>query len=316
MKKRRLYYICLVTKEFEERFRYYLSGYTFETNVYFPELIVSTNKPNGSIFIKGNISPHIPKKAISEKKYTDSNLTYIYRKNIGHIAIWNKHDFEITPSNEFSHEYIRMLILGSIAMLFISSFGNLSLHAACIIFNNKAVLIAGDSGKGKSSLAAYFHLKNYLVFSDDVTNIQIVDNVPYALPSVPRIKLSKEGLNLIGKSPNGLLKIPAFVEKFSLPLGEINQETKYQISHIIFPDFTDTDFNIIPIVGSKKLNMLNKNIYRKNLALKSNLFNHLPNVLFTTASKVEMNYFVRKKDKNKLFESFEFIENQLLALTQ
>jgi hypothetical protein len=316
VKNRRLYYICLVAQEFEKRFRYYLSGYTFETNVYFPELIASTNKPNGSIFIKGNVSPLIPKKAILEKKYADSNLNYIFRKNIGHIAIWNKHDFEITPTTEFSDEYIRMLILGSIAMLFISSFGNLSLHAACIIINNKAVLIAGDSGKGKSSLAAYFHLKNYIVFSDDVTNIQLIENIPFALPSVPRIKLSKEGLYLIGKSSNGLLPIPAIVQKFSLPLGEINQETKYQISHIIFPDFTDTDFNLVPIIGSKKLNLLNNNIYRKHIALRSKLFNHIPTVLFATASKVDMNYFHRKKDKTKLFNSFEYIEQKLLALTE
>ncbi len=305
-----------MAKEFEKRYKYYLSGYTFETNIYFPELIESSNDTNGFILVTNKLSSDIPEKAILEKKYSDENLKYFYKKNIGHVAIWNNHYFEITPTSIWSDEYLRMLILGSISMLFVTSFGNLSLHAACIIINNKAILIAGDSGKGKSSLAAFFYLKNYIVLSDDVTNIQLIEGIPFALPSVPRIKLSKEGLKLIGKSSKGLLTIPAAVEKFSLPIDNINQEIKVQISHIIFPDFGDTEFKISPIVGSGKINLLNNNIYRKHLALRTTLFNHIPNMLFLTASKVEMNYFVRKKDKNKLFESFEFIENQLLALTQ
>ncbi len=297
-------------------FKYYLSGLTIETNFELPELIESFENADGTIYITDNISDNIPLEAIKEKKYSDESLDYIFNKHIGHIAIWNNKKIELTPNFQKDDAYLRMVILGTISMLFVNSFGYISMHAACVIVNNQAILFCGDSGIGKSSIATYFYHKGYTVFSDDVTNIKISeDNIPIAYPSVPRIKLSKEALKQIGKSHIGLSTIPSFTTKYSLPINKENYKQKYKITHIVYPKFTENKLSINQIHGRDKLQLLAYNIYRKGIGKKLRLFNHRPKSIFTLAINSKMMCFVREKNKSKMNDSFKYLEDYLVEVT-
>jgi hypothetical protein len=302
----------------EKKYAYHLSGYTFETNVEFPELISSKEKINGSIFINSDINEKVPLEALNEKSYynKDLNLSCINNPLLGFISIWNKKDIEMTPPPNKDDEYIRMMVLGSVSMLLSNCFGNLSLHAASVVINNRAVVFCAKSGKGKSSLAAYFHSQGYEVLSDDVTNIYInEEGEAIALPSVPRIKLSKQGLKRIGKSHDGLDCIPAKTVKYSLPLKSNNQKSEFPISHIFFLEFSENLSNeeIIEITGLNKLVEIKKHIYRSKLGAKLPLFKHKSNIIFNLISKVEMNHFIRSADTSIMLKSLQFIENKIIA---
>lgn len=301
----------------EQSYTYYLSGYTFETNVFFPELISSTEKINGSIFVHDEVNEKVPADALMKGDYYNEEIKLSCIKNelLGFIAIWNNKNIEVTPPPNKDIAYIRMLILGSISMLLSNCLGNLSLHAASIVINNKAILFCAKTGRGKSSLAAYFYSKGYTVLSDDVTNIYKNETGEImALPSVPRIKLAKEALQRIGKSHQGLLPIPARIKKYSLPMENIDQTAQFPISHIIFPEFNEhlNHNEMINVKGHAKLMEIKKHIYRPKLGASLPLFKHKNDILFNLISKVEMHHFIRPSDVSKMDQSLEFIENKII----
>lgn len=49
-------------------------------------------------------------------------------------------------------------------------------HASCVAFENRAALILGQSGSGKSALALRLMALGAMLVSDDQSDIQIVDN--------------------------------------------------------------------------------------------------------------------------------------------
>ncbi len=305
----------------EKKYAYHLSGYTFETNVEFPELISSKEKINGSITITKSIDHKVPKEALKTPVYRneEQNLVCINHDNLGFIAIWNNRDIEMTPLIKNDEAYIRMIILGSLSMLLSNCLGNFSLHAASIVINNKAVLFCAKTGKGKSSLAAYFYAKGYTVLADDVTNIYVNKfGKATALPSVPRIKLSKDALQRIGKSPEGLDIIPANILKYSFPMKNMDQSSEYPISHIYFPEFNDNlNINeIIELKGSNRLKEITRHIYRAKMGALLPTFKLNANVLLNLISTVEMNYFNRSSKVQCMQESLKFIEKRILEINK
>lgn len=295
-------------------YKYKLSGYTFETNVHLPELMVSEENSQGNIIVRKDVSDRIPVEALNRKSisYPELNLICINSDSIGFLAIWDKHHIEFTPNFQVNDAFLRMVLLGSVSMLLANSFQLLSLHAACVVVKDKAVLFCAKSGRGKSSLAAYFYSKGYVVLADDVINVQLMDSGKlYAFPSVPRIKLSEEALIKIGKTKEGLLAIPAAATKYSLPMDFSLLKEKYEISEVIFPEFEGEENSFEVLKGMEKLRELTKHIYRYRLGIRSGIFDHRRSILFAMASQLEMKFFFRSSENTKMNESLKFIESML-----
>lgn len=284
--------------------------------------MVSEENSQGNIIVRKDVSDRIPVEALTRKSisYPELNLTCINSDSIGFLAIWDKHYIEFTPNFQthvsanwrINDAFLRMVLLGSVSMLLANSFQLLSLHAACVVVNDKAVLFCAKSGRGKSSLAAYFYSKGYVVLADDVINVQLMDSGKlYAFPSVPRIKLSEEALIKIGKTKEGLLAIPAAVTKYSLPMDFSSLKEKYEISEVIFPEFEGEENSFEVLKGMEKLRELTKHIYRYRLGIRSGIFDHRRSILFAMASQLEMNFFFRSSENKKMNESLEYIKSIL-----
>lgn len=67
-----------------------------------------------------------------------------------------------------------------------------TLHATSVVIGGKAIAILGDSGYGKSTLAAAFVREGYPLLTDDVLVSEFVQAGVLALPSLPRLKLAPE----------------------------------------------------------------------------------------------------------------------------
>ncbi len=216
--------------------------------------------------------------------------------------------------NEPDEATLRMLLLGSASMVLATVLGYVSFHAACVIINNKAVLFCGKSGKGKSSLAVYFHSKGYTVLSDDVTNIKLSETgelIAYA--SVPRAKLSETVLQRMGKSKEGLTLIPTKNKKYSLPLS-LPSQTNYPVSGVVFPEFYSGENKIEPIKGTGKLKELVRHLYRNRTARLLNLAENKNRVLFTMVLKLNMYYYKRCQAEEAMQDSLLFVEKELTKL--
>jgi hypothetical protein len=108
---------------------------------------------------------------------------------------------------------LRLSILGPVFALLLHQRGQFVLHASAVESAGGAVVFAGRSGWGKSTLAAALHARGCGMLSDDVTAISLGAGHPTVLPGFPQFKLWPEVVISLGEAPESLPRLHPSFEK-------------------------------------------------------------------------------------------------------
>lgn len=115
---------------------------------------------------------------------------------------------------------IRLFLLGSAFGALLHQRGFWTLHASAVHTEKGAVLIAGNSGAGKSTTMQSLIQKGYQNLSDDVTAVYCEQGKLFALPSYPHSKIWDHTAKLINTDTSELRRIRPGIDKYSLPMYE------------------------------------------------------------------------------------------------
>lgn len=127
----------------------------------------------------------------------------------------------IDPALPLDASDIRVFLLGTVFAVLCYRRGLLPLHASCVRIGNAAVALAGQSGVGKSTLAALFIRRGHQVLADDVTVVDAAaPGGPRVLPAFPRLKLWDDAIKKIDIPTDRLERTRPGLEKFSVPITE------------------------------------------------------------------------------------------------
>ncbi|HSV88841.1 MAG TPA: hypothetical protein VLH61_09385 [Bacteroidales bacterium] len=102
--------------------------------------------------------------------------------------------------------------------------GMLHFHASSFVWRDKGILLFGQSGAGKSSLAAAFHMAGAIILSDDLSPIEFSDGAPYIIPIGYPVRLRPEILCQFNLKENQLKVANAFTGKVILNTGNIPEQ--------------------------------------------------------------------------------------------
>jgi len=83
----------------------------------------------------------------------------------------------------------RTYMFGHLLALALLIQGVETIHAACVMVEDRAVAFLGDSARGKSTLAAAFLKEGATLISDDFLVLRGMEGRYWAFPGLPRIKL-------------------------------------------------------------------------------------------------------------------------------
>lgn len=123
------------------------------------------------------------------------------------------------PKAGVSLESFRTHLLGPVLSFALVRQGIEPLHATVVVKDDNAFALLGDSGYGKSSLAAAFLSAGYRLLTDDLLILQEKRDGIIAFPGVPRIKLFPEVADrFLGGTARAKRMHPEF-EKLVIPLG-------------------------------------------------------------------------------------------------
>lgn len=146
-------------------------------------------------------------------------------------------------------------------------FGGIALHAAAVARNGRAVLIPGQSGAGKSSLAAWLFDKGFDYLTDELTVLAAdgtveglaralilkpdADRIVGGLPRIAPLRRTQAGANLIVRPQTG-------TPTANLP----------KCGLIVFPSFSpDTPIMVQPITAAQAcIRLMGCNVNARNLA--------------------------------------------------
>ncbi len=104
-----------------------------------------------------------------------------------------------------SEESFQVYLLGQAISFALVKSGLEPLHATCVVIDGIAIALLGDSGYGKSSLAACFLEAGHRLLTDDLLVAQEVSGGFQIHPGPPRIKLFPEmAQRFLGESVSGV----------------------------------------------------------------------------------------------------------------
>lgn len=248
--------------------RYLAFGLSIQSELEFPELVVSSHPPQVSIAVRRlppkyrQIIPH------GSAWYGDDECFLLVLEKIGRFLVQDGQKIFIDPSPQSRVEQLRVFLLGSCMGALLHQRGLLPLHASAIATEKGCVLFAGDKEAGKSTLAAVFTQRGYKLIADDICAIAIDANgLSFVQPSYPQLKIDRDWKNNLGFSQYSHLASPWFQNKIRIPVHQVfasNGVSIHRIYHLI--DSFVEGAEITPLSGKDAFLAIAQNTYRREFA--------------------------------------------------
>jgi len=107
-------------------------------------------------------------------------------------------------------------LLGPVLAYALRLRGTLALHASAVVDGERAWLIAGAPGAGKSTTAALFAREGATVITDDVAAIAWREGAPFVMPGYPRVRLCSDVAETFWGRADALpLLTPTWTKRFA-----------------------------------------------------------------------------------------------------
>jgi hypothetical protein len=162
---------------------------------------------------------------------------------------------------------VRLFLLGSCLGALLHQRGFLVLHAGAIRSEKGAVLFAGPSGNGKSTLLGAMLQRGYRMLSDDITALVLdAADRPTVLPGYPQTKLWADSADTLAQSTERLRRVRPDLDKFAQLTHDSFCDEPTPL-HAIYTLTTHNDpdggIRIDPIKGSGCFDAVRHNTYRE-----------------------------------------------------
>ncbi|MGG4218432.1 serine kinase [Paenibacillus jamilae] len=109
-------------------------------------------------------------------------------------AIRGGKEIEVSMLPGADPETVRLYVLGTCMGALLLQKRLLPIHGSAIVIEGRAYAFVGESGTGKSTLAAAFRQAGYQMVSDDVIAINVIASAAIVYPAYPQQKLGLESL--------------------------------------------------------------------------------------------------------------------------
>jgi hypothetical protein len=143
---------------------------------------------------------------------------------------WSGHfEFLVDPGGREIHyrafpgasvDSLQVYLLAQVLSFALLRRGAEPLHATTVVIDGRAVAFVGDSGSGKSSLAAAFLASGYPILTDDLLVLQEEAGLFVGLPGMPRLKLYPDVVDTLLPAMGPGIEMNRWTPKRILPLDE------------------------------------------------------------------------------------------------
>lgn len=184
---------------------------------------------------------------------------------IGTYCIFNGNLITYKPYQNADSYYVKIFITCSCMGAVMIQRNKLAIHGGTVEMNNKAVIVTGDKGAGKSSLTIGLRKKGYKFISDDIAAIDFKDNQIVVNPGAPFQKLCEDAAINMGYNIKDYFSFMSDEQiKYVIPAEEDYKKSDTELGAIFEIEKGDVSEVIIQeITSSNKLGKIIDNLYRR-----------------------------------------------------
>ena len=297
---------------------YCLAGLIIRCSIPLPELITTENPQNivDVCITEGDVPESLSASnpAASSENWFESHGNSFLLK-IPSIARYLVKDgssivFEkIGPGN---YQQVRQFLFGSAFGALFLQRQYLPLHACVLSKDNHTIAFAGDSGAGKSTMAAWFHQAGYDLISDDVCVFKFNgDKEPLMYSTYPRIKLCRDAMYNFDIRTDECQQDTIRSDKYHVSIEDRFHRGPAKLDHLFFLQYGENT-TIIPMSTGEAVHQLAVNTYRKEFIKIMKLQGvHLKNCT-EIAKNTNIQVLERPKDFSLMLENQLQIERYIL----
>ena len=296
--------------------KYSMAGLKIRSEFPLPELIALDFEGRPDVDIRISAVPEtLPNgvQAMPEAQVTPGAVLLTI-PDVGRYHVLAGEEIHVEPFAQAEEKDIRLFLLGSAFGAIHLQRGHFPLHASAVVIDGKAVAFAGDSGAGKSTMAAWMNAHGHPLLCDDVCVIQVnEDQAPMAFPAFPRMKLWKDALGKMERETGDLQRDYSRTDKYHLPVDKLFAGEPLPLSKILFLRYsTETAAaRIEDIPPSHAVPLLRNNTYRFQFISGLDLTEkHFRNCI-SIARNVPTHYLDRPRELSLMADCQRLLEEQL-----
>lgn len=253
---------------------YSVYGMRIESDIELPELYCVREEEQDSdvidIYIRlGKVPSHI-EAPIYKNPWKETAAKESLLRVMGIVSFYMSSGnlIIVEPENGIANEDIRVFLLFDALTALLYQRGIFILHGAGIVNQDKAIIIAGDSGSGKSEVALTYHDMGYGVICDEICAVSMVDGKAMLLPGIPCLNVCEVTLRRTDRKPSSYRPVRQAIHKYVFPLEYSDLlERPIEVSNIIFiKDSNSQELQYNELFGAKKFKQLVLSSRQKDLS--------------------------------------------------
>lgn len=188
------------------------------------------------------------------------------------------------------------------------------LHGSCVVFRNSATVFIGNSGAGKSSLAAGFTQYGAKILSDDMTRLELNTKTPFVYPGYPTHRLYKNTIDNLGIDMSGAAEIIGFNQKYLLnnDSRQIFLDENVTINAIVYIRPSEV-CNVQMVRESIKnsIRIIEGNIYNNRMIVDFDFISDYFDFILMTCEKIPIYTLQRPHDSFSIKEQVDVILREI-----
>ncbi|MDN4526744.1 aldolase [Fictibacillus fluitans] len=278
----------------EQAVSYFYKGFglKFKSDIPFPELFESIETSDYEVSISVGDLANIWKETgakLDRFNILDGNGVLFQVPDTAIFYVQDGRYITVSPYPNGNMDKIRLFLLGSCMGVILMQRGTIPLHGSAVVIQGEAYAIVGESGTGKSTLAAAFINKGYFLLTDDV--IPVVFSAlgsPVVMPTYPRQKLWQESLNQFNGSIEHYQSLYGRETKYAVPVDHAFSNEAIPLKGIIELKPPADFLQISPLNKLEKLQTLYNQTFRSLLLQRMGLLEWHFRIAAKIAEQVKM----------------------------
>lgn len=294
-----------------KRHKYKAFGLNLESDFIFDEMFRSDGESEVEL-IYGKTPDFLPYKTSGYIWYQgckDHMLMHI--RNVARYYISYGKSIVIEPLQNVRFDAVKLYLLSIAYVPLLMQRGIFPLHGSALDINNIGIIISGDPGAGKSTLALALNQKGYPLITDDISVLKESENGLSIICSYPQQRITENTASNLGIDTS-LLKRVEKSNRFYLPIEEdtLTENIPLKAFFEIMP-YDGEQVYLEEITGSKKLKTLIYNTYYYQLISSLEMSNEHFEFCSFLAKNINVYRIYRPRDEFTIDEQIKLLFNAI-----
>jgi hypothetical protein len=295
-------------------YRYLAYGLSLDSEIALPGLLAGPLGKPDVVIRYGEVPPSLPSPSALGVAWQDGpSRRLLSVVGVARYLIIDNREIVVEPEPNGRVEDIWVWLLGSILAALLYGRHILVLHASVVEYGDGAVLFAGRSGVGKSTLLAAMLMRGYSMLADDKTGIVVNENGGAdVLPGFPLVRLTEEATDMLSYPLDGSTVRPA-IKKYMLPVSRFRAVPAPLRAAYLLKTHNREDILAEPLSDLEGFEALRENLFRRRFVVGASQHLAMFRALSAAGRQARISRIVRPEHPQRIHDLVDRIEADLRA---